>query len=368
MQTGVYSNGNWFCHKCIALPALTSRLSPRRVSAAALDHSAPTEPHKTLMAGSFPNLGWNAIGMEELRNLPAFGALPSVWDVSLVNPTSYRYVRQDTDLWDALHQGIVTGGRLNNVLGFYEPLAGKMLGVPRSRISHQPLLSMQHQEEEPTAPKWQSGRRQALFSRVSGKIGGKDAVEGWHGTQISCGCIWRCWAGNADLRQPRPINKWLPEGGDNVILEVVELKNTCPFQEAGTVIRTRKGQLRRQYRIGDPGPRDRVPTYWVPQLQLEMLTSGAQYAMLVSRSATQGIRLFRMERDETFLRLMLQHISLLYTQHVIPRRAPPADLHWQSPAYQQLLHLTLRISADTPELAYMPDPAASPTCDRRPFL
>ncbi|KAK9843298.1 hypothetical protein WJX74_010027 [Apatococcus lobatus] len=165
MQTGVYSNGNWFCHKCIALPALTSRLSPRRVSAAALDHSAPTEPHKTLMAGSFPNLGWNAIGMEELRNLPAFGALPSVWDVSLVNPTSYRYVRQDTDLWDALHQGIVTGGRLNNVLGFYEPLAGKMLGVPRSRISHQPLLSMYyHLQDAPFRPPQQWGHPPAAAS------------------------------------------------------------------------------------------------------------------------------------------------------------------------------------------------------------
>ena len=43
-----------------------------------------------------------------------------------------------------------------------------------------------------------------------------------------------------------------------MLLEVVELKNTCPFQEAGTMTRTRKGQLRRQYRIGDPGPRDRV--------------------------------------------------------------------------------------------------------------
>ena len=82
----------------------------------------------------------------------------------------------------------------------------------------------------------------------------------------------------------------------------------------------------------------------------------------------QGIRLFRMERSEPFLRLMLQHISLLYTQHVIPRRAPPLDLHWQSPDYQQLLRLTLKISADTPELAYMSAPVASPTCDRRAFL
>ena len=82
----------------------------------------------------------------------------------------------------------------------------------------------------------------------------------------------------------------------------------------------------------------------------------------------QGIRMFRMERNEEFLRLMLQHISLLYTEHVMLRRAPPLDLHWRSPDYQQLLHLTLRISAETPALAHVIDPACSPFCDQRAFL
>ena len=58
-------------------------------------------------------------------------------------------------------------------------------------------------------------------------------------------------------------SRWVPEGGGEVMLEVVELKNTCPFQEAGTMTRNRKGQLRRQFRISDPGPRDKViHSFW----------------------------------------------------------------------------------------------------------
>ncbi len=53
-------------------------------------------------------------------------------------------------------------------------------------------------------------------------------------------------------------SRWVPEGGSGVVLEVVELKNTSPFQDTGTMTRNRKGQTRRQFRIADPGPRNRV--------------------------------------------------------------------------------------------------------------
>ncbi|KAK9850983.1 hypothetical protein WJX84_009134 [Apatococcus fuscideae] len=518
---------------------LGQRLLTRRRCCPATERDISSDAQRVAMAGSFPNLAWNGIGMEELRDSPVFGALPPVWDIPLVSSKAYRYVRQDSDLWDALHQGILTTGRLNNALGFYEPMAGKMLGVPRTRISHQALLSIYyHLQDTPFVPprRWghppvaapapatatapatasasqkdpaanghssaattpgppqngsersglvpeglkaqppagvAGGLRKKARRRPRGKHAGSKAAAGDVQAKLAARMQWRegmerksravasggagrvrmAWgtaqepaslyslltafpdsqlgetgsqpastqkprvtnprragrpqvavlsgsaanvasatqgeagrnvaaalgpngmpsdpsqqATQSPLRQPRPIERWVPEGGDDVVLEVVELKNTCPFQEAGTLSHNRKGQLRRQFRISDPGPREQVPTYWVPQLQLEMLTSGAQYALLVSRSATQGIRMFRMERCDQFLRLMLQHVSLLYTHHVIPRRAPPADLHWRSPDYQQLLHLTKQISAECKELGYLPNPAASPTCDRRAFL
>ena len=116
MQTaGLHSNRPWLCRKHTALATLSIKLSSARsgicrtkaqgrteatntetvrfgcrLSAAASDSNAPRQPQKAEMAGSFPNLGWNAIGMEELRDLPVFGALPPVWNVPLVNPQSYR--------------------------------------------------------------------------------------------------------------------------------------------------------------------------------------------------------------------------------------------------------------------------------------
>ena len=125
------------------------------------------------------------------------------------------------------------------------------------------------------------------------------------------------------------------------VLEAVEVKNTCPFQQVAWV--TASGKRRTSYVLIDRGPRSearvcasvcvtdvstsllepfwapvegsiekclhqfshtyrrdrstlgdvtsqilpQVPVYWVAQLQLEMLASGCGTVLLVSRSATQ---------------------------------------------------------------------------------
>jgi len=50
-------------------------------------------------------------------------------------------VRQESQLWTELHQGLLTTGRLNAALGFYEPAAAKRLGIPKDRVNHNSLLS-----------------------------------------------------------------------------------------------------------------------------------------------------------------------------------------------------------------------------------
>ena len=52
-----------------------------------------------------------------------------------------RQVRQESQLWTQLHQGLLTTGRLNAALGFYEPVAARRLGIPRDRVNHNALLS-----------------------------------------------------------------------------------------------------------------------------------------------------------------------------------------------------------------------------------
>ena len=119
-----------------------------------------------------PNLEWDAITLEALRDLPDFKALPEVQNVVLSAPNTYRQVlqaltlgpaasisaksghpdqsadsdcscrdvRQDTDLWDDLHSGVCTTGILNAALGLYEPSACRRLGMPSSYASHYKLL------------------------------------------------------------------------------------------------------------------------------------------------------------------------------------------------------------------------------------
>ena len=50
-------------------------------------------------------------------------------------------MRQDSGLWSALHQGVLTTGMLNAALGLYEPFAAEFLGIPRGFTGHGRLLA-----------------------------------------------------------------------------------------------------------------------------------------------------------------------------------------------------------------------------------
>ena len=52
-----------------------------------------------------------------------------------------RYVRQESPLWSALHNGVLTSSTLNGALGFYEPGAVQRLGLPKHFVRHSALLA-----------------------------------------------------------------------------------------------------------------------------------------------------------------------------------------------------------------------------------
>ncbi len=52
-----------------------------------------------------------------------------------------RYVRQESPLWSALHNGVLTSSTLNGALGFYEPGAVHRLGLPKHFVRHGALLA-----------------------------------------------------------------------------------------------------------------------------------------------------------------------------------------------------------------------------------
>jgi hypothetical protein len=88
--------------------------------------------------------------------------------------------------------------------------------------------------------------------------------------------------------------------------EIVEVKNTCPFYI------NRVARRGREYILSDQGPRSAVDPLWMPQLQLHMLCADTASGLLLSRSATKGVRVMRVKRDDEYLRLMLGCIKALY--------------------------------------------------------
>jgi hypothetical protein len=62
-------------------------------------------------------------------------------------------IRQDSQLWSDLHQGILTTGKLNSCLGFYEPKAAKRLGIGSGFVSHRALFSVyKHLQQDVHVP------------------------------------------------------------------------------------------------------------------------------------------------------------------------------------------------------------------------
>eukprot|EP00887_Chlorella_sp_A99_P000528 scaffold17.g528.t1 len=132
-------------------------------------------------------------------------------------------------------------------------------------------------------------------------------------------------------------------------MEVVEVKNSCPF--GFQMERRARGPRGLRYCLHDRGPRPAVAPEWVPQLQLHMLCAGTRSGLLVSRSATKGIRVFRMPRDDAYVRLMLAVLARLWRDHVLPQRPPPAEA-WASWAeHHRLLSATAALAAGAAQVA-----------------
>lgn len=78
--------------------------------------------------------------------------------------------------------------------------------------------------------------------------------------------------------------------------------------------------------------------------------------------------IFRIQRDEGYLRAMLQCVSRLHKQHVLPRCEPPRDPWWALPEYHAFLDATRVLAASAALVMQVAEPALPPGCDLRPFL
>lgn len=141
-----------------------------------------------------------------------------------------------------------------------------------------------------------------------------------------------------DLGQQLVVQHGQPPGiVECAALEVVEVKNTCPFG-------TSKGKRCDRYALFDRGPREQVPALWVPQLQMEMLAAGTERALLVTRSATKGVTVFSIDRDDVYIRAMLGVLAYLHKVYVLPRRPPGSQPYKGYKQYTEFVQLTKTVA------------------------
>ena len=80
-----------------------------------------------------------------MRSHPRYSSLPPVSSLELAGPNTFRWIRQEEPLWDAVHEGVLTSRHLISVLGFREPAAARRLGLSRAMESPD---AMRHVYEE----------------------------------------------------------------------------------------------------------------------------------------------------------------------------------------------------------------------------
>lgn len=83
--------------------------------------------------GNLPDIHWRAVTLQDLRHHPRFEGLELPQTLTEMNSLEdARLFRQESWQWDALHNGRCTTSQAVAALGFLEPTAGHVLGVPFS--------------------------------------------------------------------------------------------------------------------------------------------------------------------------------------------------------------------------------------------
>lgn len=445
--------------------------------------------------GRTPNLYWLAPHDEQLRRHPRFVALPPVEDVVVGHESSYRYVRQHTELWDDLHAGRITTGCLTAALGFQEDGVCKTLGMGRGRGGdHGPLLGayrrlrlgtmptpsgMSRAEEEranaertraynsgldalgPAAPidggsddddgddpivaedlaagattsggvegggdgktqKKNKNKKRRPKKRPKGAAPKRDAsalvgdATPWAAARaMRCkmaarrgeGGVRMAWGSAQEagtvatlmLHHPEcvceevglccvDVDRWRDEWGlgatsvppigaspDAIVRFptkdsgsgpgwerlVVEVKNHSPFR--------RDPGKPGVFYVNDRTPFETPPPYHVPQLQMEMLAADTNAGLLCMQSATRGVRVFRIERDDEYCAGMLRTLGAMHEEYVLRGREPPERMFSDRDWYFDLVRRTVKIAKGATLWEEIPYHARLPgeAYDERPFL
>ena len=148
--------------------------------------------------------------------------------------------------------------------------------------------------------------------------------------------------------------------------EVVEIKNVCPWGDSST---HRGGKGRgggpgggggrggrgggggRSFELGsNKTPAREVPPSHMPQIQMEMFCTDTMVNNYVSMSAFHGVHIFRVQRDDAYIKLMLEllrNFELEIIRKISPGTMRDASFFENDPRYERLRMLSIQLSAKT---------------------
>ncbi|KAL7581085.1 hypothetical protein ACA910_005888 [Epithemia clementina (nom. ined.)] len=435
--------------------------------------------------GHLPDPWYRAISMDHLRLHPQFRALSDIV-TELQSLEEVCQFRQESWQWDALHRGRCTTSQAASALGFLEPCAATVLGIPSSwqrkgghgayhRMREQPALrTLEEMHSVLLTTETSGGRHNTMNAKVqsgSAKVVTADPI--WaKPTNKSSFVSFSQSPFVADyMYQPtsddfRQRKKYIKErsGGDylekgirfiwgntqeatalltalnyfaaldptvvleesglrgvgldlqlteiessssssssslmigatpdgvlrygNGTIEVVEVKNHCPFYSNRG--RKRHGGKVKAFSVGDRlfGLQDpSLPAQYVSQLQLEMLCLGplCQSAIMVRQTATQGAVLLRMHRDNDWIDEMLFYLHRFQREFVDTDTPPPQDFFWNeskkghsadvagsdassTSRYRQFVHRTAQLAKEMEVVATIPNNLIQRVQGEAPFF
>ncbi|GLC35108.1 hypothetical protein PLESTM_000280300 [Pleodorina starrii] len=159
--------------------------------------------------------------------------------------------------------------------------------------------------------------------------------------------------------------------GDDVaaivrLREIVEVKNHCPFVYKGQR-KARKRGVVLDYVVRDRGPIESLWPVWVPQLQAHLACSGADSGLLLSRSPSRGVRVFRMFRDDAYLEAAFDLLRELQYTYVARKQPPGSDPWVGRPGFDDFVQRTLAIARASEIVVATPTTPQLPGTDLSAF-
>ena len=135
--------------------------------------------------------------------------------------------------------------------------------------------------------------------------------------------------------------------------EPLEIKSVCPFTSdarSGRAGHRRRGGLN-AYRLSGRGPRDACPAAVIPQAMLQAAAAGAPSTIIAS-CAVVGTRVWRLPRDDAFLRAMLVDVlTPWHAAHVLnDTPLPPRGGHVAAAATAALAARAVALAAGAVEV------------------